>query len=40
MGRVGAAYHVAGAEITGSDVNHNEKVITINDLATKLSILI
>jgi len=32
MGRVGAAYHVAGAEITGSDVNHNEKVITINDL--------
>jgi hypothetical protein len=32
MGRVGAAYHTAGAEITGSDVNHNEKVITINDL--------
>ena len=32
MGRVGASYHVAGAEITGSDVNHNEKVITINDL--------
>ena len=32
MGRVSAAYHVAGAEITGSDVNHNEKVITINDL--------
>ena len=32
MGRVGAAYHTAGSEITGSDVNHNEKVITINDL--------
>ena len=32
MGRVDAAYHTAGAEITGSDVNHNEKVITINDL--------
>jgi len=32
MGRVAAAYHTAGAEITGSDVNHNEKVITINDL--------
>lgn len=32
LGRVGAAYHTAGSEITGSDVNHNEKVITINDL--------
>jgi hypothetical protein len=32
MGRVGASYHTAGSEITGSDVNHNEKVITINDL--------
>jgi len=32
MGRVDASYHTAGAEITGSDVNHNEKVITINDL--------
>ena len=32
MGRVAAAYHTAGAEITGNDVNHNEKVITINDL--------
>ena len=32
MGRVAASYHTAGAEITGSDVNHNEKVITINDL--------
>ena len=34
MGRIAAAYHTAGAEITGSDVNHNEKVITINDLLT------
>jgi len=32
MGRVSASYHTAGAEITGNDVNHNEKVITINDL--------
>ena len=32
MGRVGASYPTAGAEITGSDINHNEKVITINDL--------
>jgi hypothetical protein len=32
MGRVSASYHTAGSEITGSDVNHNEKVITINDL--------
>ena len=32
MGRIAAAYHTAGNEITGSDVNHNEKVITINDL--------
>ena len=32
MGRVAAAYHTAGNEITGSDINHNEKVITINDL--------
>ena len=34
MGRVDASYHTAGAEITGSDINHNEKVITINDLLT------
>ena len=34
MGRIDAAYHTAGAEINGSDVNHNEKVITINDLLT------
>tara|TARA_R100000234_G_C4999465_1_gene179616 strand:- start:392 stop:1372 length:981 start_codon:yes stop_codon:yes gene_type:complete len=32
MGRISAAYHTPGAEITGTDVNHNEKVITINDL--------
>lgn len=32
MGRTTAAYHTPGAEITGTDVNHNEKVITINDL--------
>lgn len=32
MGRIGASYHAVGTEITGSDVNHNEKVITINDL--------
>jgi hypothetical protein len=32
MGRISAAYHVPGAEITGNDVNHNERVITINDL--------
>ena len=34
MGRISSAYHTAGAEILGSDVNHNEKVITINDLLT------
>jgi len=32
MGRIGAEYHAVGAEILGSAVNHNEKVITINDL--------
>ena len=32
MGRIAAAYHTPGAEIVGTDVNHNEKVITINDL--------
>ena len=32
MGRIGASYHAVGTEITGSDVNSNEKVITINDL--------
>jgi hypothetical protein len=34
MGRIDAAYHTAGAEILGSTANHNEKVITINDLLT------
>jgi hypothetical protein len=32
MGRTVAAYHTPGAEITGNDINHNEKVITVNDL--------
>ena len=32
MGRSSASYHTAGNEITGSGLNHNEKVITINDL--------
>ena len=32
MGRIAASYHAVGTEITGSDINHNEKVITINDL--------
>ena len=29
MGRVGASYHTAGAEITGSDINHNEKSLQL-----------
>lgn len=32
MGRSSAAYHTPGNELTGTDINHNEKVITINDL--------
>ena len=32
MGRSSAAYHTPGNEITGTDINHNEKIITINDL--------
>lgn len=32
MGRSSASYHTPGAEITGSGLNHNERVITINDL--------
>jgi len=32
MGRSSAAYHSPGNEINGSAINHNEKVITINDL--------
>jgi hypothetical protein len=32
MGRSGAAYHSPGAEIVGTTLNHNEKVISINGL--------
>ena len=32
IGRTSAAYHTPGAEITGSSIAHNEKVITIDDL--------
>tara|TARA_R100000458_G_scaffold19818_1_gene17549 strand:- start:4364 stop:5317 length:954 start_codon:yes stop_codon:yes gene_type:complete len=32
MGRSSASYHTAGNEIVGTALNHNEKVITINDL--------
>jgi len=32
MGRTSAVYHTPGSEITGSSINHAEKVITINDL--------
>jgi len=32
MGRSSASYHTPGNEIAGSALNHNEKVITINDL--------
>ena len=32
MGRSSAAYHTPGTEIVGTDLNHNEKVIQINDL--------
>jgi hypothetical protein len=39
MGRIAAAYHTPGAEILGSDVNHNEKVITINDLLVSSAFL-
>ena len=39
MGRIAAAYHTPGAEIVGSDVNHNEKVITINDLLVSSAFL-
>lgn len=39
MGRIGAAYHTPGTEIAGSDVNHNEKVITINDLLVSSAFL-
>jgi len=39
MGRIAAAYHTPGAEIIGTDVNHNEKVITINDLLVSSAFL-
>jgi len=39
MGRISAAYHTPGSEITGTDVNHNEKVITINDLLVSSAFL-
>jgi hypothetical protein len=39
MGRIAAAYHTPGAEIVGTDVNHNEKVITINDLLVSSAFL-
>jgi len=32
MGRSSASYHTPGNEIVGAALNHNEKVITINDL--------
>jgi hypothetical protein len=39
MGRIVAAYHTPGSEIVGTDVNHNEKVITINDLLVSSAFL-
>jgi len=39
MGRTTAAYHTPGAEIVGTDVNHNEKVILINDLLVSSAFL-
>lgn len=32
IGRIGAEYHVPGTEITGTKVEHGEKVVTIDDL--------
>lgn len=32
IGRISAEYHTPGAEITGSNVEHGEKVVTIDDL--------
>nr|ANO58065.1 capsid protein [uncultured Alphaproteobacteria bacterium] len=32
IGTTSAAYHTPGAEITGTQVKHNEKVISIDDL--------
>lgn len=32
MGRVGASYHTPGSEILGKNIEHGEKVVTIDDL--------
>jgi hypothetical protein len=32
LGRTSAAYHVVGAELTGSTIPHNERVITVDDM--------
>ena len=32
IGRIGAEYHTPGTEITGTNVEHGEKVVTIDDL--------
>lgn len=32
IGRASAAYHTVGAEITGTQIAHNERVITIDDM--------
>jgi len=32
IGRIGAQYHTPGTEITGQNVEHGEKVVTIDDL--------
>lgn len=32
IGRIGAQYHTPGSEITGTNVEHGEKIVTIDDL--------
>lgn len=39
MGRISAEYHTPGQELVGMDINHNEKIITINDLLVSHSFL-
>jgi hypothetical protein len=39
MGRTSAAYHTPGSEIVGTDINHNEQIITINDLLVSSAFL-
>lgn len=39
IGRIGAEYHTPGTEITGSNVEHGEKVITIDDLLISSSFI-